>query len=56
MEIINRRKRMMSIARKLRRVLKWQPKVDLREGLKRTVDFYRAHRAEYWATPEPAIA
>ena len=42
--------------RKLRRVLKWQPKVDLREGLKRTVEFYRAHRAQYWATPEPAIA
>jgi len=42
--------------RKLRRVLKWQPKVDLREGLERTVEFYRAHRAQYWATPEPAIA
>ena len=40
--------------RKLRRVLKWQPKVDLHEGLKRTVDFYRAHRAQYWATPVPA--
>jgi UDP-glucose 4-epimerase len=42
--------------RKLRRVLKWQPKVDLREGLTRTVEFYRAHRAQYWATAEPAIA
>jgi UDP-glucose 4-epimerase len=40
--------------RKLRRVLKWHPKVDLREGLERTVDFYRAHRDQYWATPVPA--
>jgi UDP-glucose 4-epimerase len=36
--------------RKIRRVLKWRPQVDLREGLARTVAFYRAHRAEYWAT------
>lgn len=40
--------------RKIRRVLKWRPHVDLREGLTRTIAFYRAHRAEYWATREPA--
>jgi UDP-glucose 4-epimerase len=40
--------------RKLRRVLKWQPKVDLRAGLERTVAFYRAHRDQYWATAVPA--
>jgi UDP-glucose 4-epimerase len=40
--------------RKLRRILKWQPRVDLREGLTRTVEFYRAHRAEYWASPQHA--
>ena len=40
--------------RKLRRVLKWRPRVDMREGLARTMSFYRAHRAEYWALPEPA--
>jgi UDP-glucose 4-epimerase len=40
--------------RKIRRVLKWRPKVDLREGLARTIDFYRAHRSEYWASAEPA--
>jgi UDP-glucose 4-epimerase len=39
--------------RKIRRVLKWQPRVDLREGLTRTIDFYRAHRAQYWAAPAP---
>jgi UDP-glucose 4-epimerase len=37
--------------RKIRRVLKWRPQVDLREGLARTIAFYRAHRAEYWAKP-----
>jgi UDP-glucose 4-epimerase len=40
--------------RKIRRVLKWRPRIDMREGLSRTIDFYRAHRGEYWAVPEPA--
>jgi UDP-glucose 4-epimerase len=40
--------------RKIRRVLKWRPHVDMRDGLKRTINFYRAHRDEYWATREPA--
>jgi UDP-glucose 4-epimerase len=35
---------------KIRRVLGWAPTVDLREGLRRTVDFYRAHREHYWAS------
>jgi UDP-glucose 4-epimerase len=42
--------------RKIRRVLKWRPQVDMREGLTRTMEFYRAHRAHYWAMPEPAMA
>lgn len=42
--------------RKIRRVLKWRPQIDMREGLTRTIAFYRANRAEYWATPEPALA
>jgi UDP-glucose 4-epimerase len=40
--------------RKIRRVLKWKPRVDLHEGLTRTIAYYRAHRAHYWAAPEPA--
>jgi len=39
--------------RKIRRVLKWQPGIDLREGLTRTIAFYRAHRDQYWAAPAP---
>jgi UDP-glucose 4-epimerase len=40
--------------RKLRRVLGWQPAVDLREGVTRTVEFLRTYRDQYWATPTPA--
>jgi UDP-glucose 4-epimerase len=42
--------------RKIRRVLKWRPQVDMREGLTRTIEFYRAHRAHYWGVPEAAVA
>ena len=37
--------------RKIRRVLRWKPRIDLREGLERSVAFYDAHRTEYWASP-----
>jgi dTDP-glucose 4,6-dehydratase/UDP-glucose 4-epimerase len=30
------------------RELKWVPKVSLREGLQRTLNFYREHRRHYW--------
>ena len=33
---------------KIRRLLGWEPKTSLREGLARTVDFYRNRRAEYF--------
>jgi len=33
---------------KIRRLLGWEPKTDLREGLAHTVDFYRERRAEYF--------
>jgi UDP-glucose 4-epimerase len=32
---------------KFRRTTGWRPTVDLREGLRRTVDFYRAHLSKY---------
>jgi UDP-glucose 4-epimerase len=34
---------------RLRRVLGWGPRVDLAEGLARTLEFYRVHRAMYWS-------
>jgi UDP-glucose 4-epimerase len=33
---------------KIRRLLGWEPKVGLREGLERTVEFYRERREEYF--------
>lgn len=34
---------------KIRRTLGWKPRVSLREGLERTVAFYREHRTAYWS-------
>jgi UDP-glucose 4-epimerase len=42
--------------RKLRRVLRWHPRIDINEGLARTVAFYRANREHYWAAPTLAAA
>ncbi len=33
---------------KIRRVLGWRPTTPLREGLERTLDYYRGARAHYW--------
>jgi len=32
----------------IRSKLSWSPRVQLREGLKRTLEFYRANREKYW--------
>ncbi len=29
-------------------LLKWEPAVGLEEGLRKTVEFYRKHKREYW--------
>ena len=33
---------------KIRRVAGWGPTTSLREGIRRTIDYYRANRAQYW--------
>src|SRR5215213_4510167 len=33
---------------KIHRALGWEPLTDMREGLERTMAFYREHRREYW--------
>jgi UDP-glucose 4-epimerase len=33
---------------KIKEMLGWQPQVSLREGLARTIEFYRQYRAYYW--------
>jgi len=32
----------------IRGELQWEPRVDLDQGLHRTLEYYRKHRAEYW--------
>ena len=36
---------------KLEAAVGWRPQVSLDEGLRRTIDFYRAHHDHYWTTP-----
>jgi UDP-glucose 4-epimerase len=33
---------------KIKRIVGWEPKADLEEGLRRTIEFYRKHKKEYW--------
>ncbi|MCX8118183.1 MAG: GDP-mannose 4,6-dehydratase [Desulfobacterota bacterium] len=33
---------------KIKRVVGWSPKTDLEEGLRKTIDFYRRYKKEYW--------
>lgn len=33
---------------KIKRLTGWQPKIELRDGIERTVDFYRKNQKNYW--------
>jgi UDP-glucose 4-epimerase len=33
---------------KIKRIVGWQPRTDLDEGLRKTITFYRKHKKEYW--------
>jgi UDP-glucose 4-epimerase len=33
---------------RIKKIVKWSPKVSLNEGIKRTIDFYRKNKKEYW--------
>ncbi|HEX2923063.1 MAG TPA: hypothetical protein VHS28_03435 [Chloroflexota bacterium] len=33
---------------KIKTALGWEPKVGIREGLEKTVEFYRKYREHYW--------
>ena len=37
---------------KIEKILGWQPKVSLEEGISKTVSFYRQCRSEYWDTEQ----
>jgi nucleoside-diphosphate-sugar epimerase len=32
----------------IRNELGWQPRVDLREGLTRSIEYFASHRQHYW--------
>ena len=33
---------------KIKRIVGWEPKVELDEGLKKTIEYYREYREQYW--------
>lgn len=33
---------------KIKELVGWQPRTSLRDGLRKTIDYYRAHKAHYW--------
>ena len=33
---------------KIKRIVGWMPKTDLEEGLRKTIEFYRKYKKEYW--------
>jgi UDP-glucose 4-epimerase len=35
---------------KIRKLLGWEPKISLRQGLQKTVDFYRTNKNHYWGS------
>ena len=39
---------------KIRRDTDWRPRVSLRAGVMRTIDFYRRHQGHYWQTAAPS--
>ena len=37
---------------KIRRIVGWEPRTGLDEGIRRTIDFYEAHHGHYWKRQE----
>ena len=33
---------------KIRGVVGWEPEINLEDGVRRTIDYYRRHKTEYW--------
>jgi UDP-glucose 4-epimerase len=34
--------------RKIKRIVGWEPRTSLEEGVRKTVQFYRQHKEHYW--------
>ena len=41
---------------KIRRLVGWEPRTSLEEGLRRTIEFYREHRDQYWEAAQLPLA
>ncbi len=41
----------ISDLKKIQQDIGWQPTVSLRDGIAKTIEFYRQHRAQYWSAP-----
>jgi UDP-glucose 4-epimerase len=33
---------------KIRRIVGWEPRRTLKEGIRKTIDYYRTHKSHYW--------
>jgi UDP-glucose 4-epimerase len=40
---------------KARSVIGWEPKTELREGITRTIDYYRQHKVHYWGSGDDRV-
>lgn len=36
-------------------VIGWEPKTDIREGIARTIDYYRKHKVHYWGSGDDRV-
>ncbi len=43
-------------SKKIEQLLGWKPKTDLKEGLRRTIEFYQQNRKHYWSADENTVS
>jgi UDP-glucose 4-epimerase len=37
--------------KKIEAAIDWRPRLDLRSGITKTIEYYREHRDQYWSRP-----
>ena len=43
-------------SKKIEQLLGWKPKTGLKEGLRRTIEFYQQNRKHYWSADENTVS